>query len=139
MLVACPGCPGSTPSTAVRIPPSLCLLFSTHCIPFIFGSSLPLAMLPSIPLLLHLMICLFVLQPEQHAHREHFTFLWTSSPFITVAVRNKTLTPLPHSPTHSNTHFFHPCYSVVVTTRVLCCWAFCRLAAAEEKGKPGEI
>lgn len=36
MLAVCPGCPGSTPSTAVRISPSFYLLLWTHCFPFIF-------------------------------------------------------------------------------------------------------
>lgn len=49
---------------------------------------------PATPLLLHLMGCLFVLQPELHAHREHFAFsLDFQLVGITVAVHNKTSTP----------------------------------------------
>lgn len=100
-------------------------------------SSLPLAILPSNPLLLHLMVCLFVLQQSYKLTGNTLHFLWTSTVCITVAVHNKM--PLP---THTHT-LLSPPLSIVATTHVCCYWAFCWLAGTEwreslEKRSVGE-
>lgn len=83
----------------VSLPPSIYLLLSTHRFPFIFALVFTSSHFTQHPHLFHLMGCLFMLQPELHAHREHFAF---SQDFqlvcITVAVHKKMVSPPPPTP-----------------------------------------
>lgn len=125
MLVACPGCPGSTPSTAVRIPPSIYLLLSARCFPFIFAlvftsSHFTQQPPPSPSLRLPLRV-------TTRATCKHFAFsLDFQLACITVAVHNKTVNP----------PSFRLCSLIVVATHVCCCQAFCLLAGTEAGESP---
>lgn len=126
MLVACPGSPGSTPYTAVRIPPSIYLLLSTHRFLFIsvlfftsshFTQHTP----PPPPSPSHgLPVC--VTTRATLCISQDFQLVC-----ITVAVHNKTVSRSPPPPLILL--FLHS--PIVVATRVCCCQAFAWLVGTE--------
>lgn len=113
--VVCPGSPGSTPSTAVRIPSRR----SSFVCALVFTSS----HFTQPPLLLHLHRA--VSSRYVHNRGTHFTLDFQLA-CISVAVHNKTCNPLADPP-------FHP--PIVVTTCVCCGGG---LAAGQWAQRPGE-
>lgn len=101
MLVACPGSPGSTPSTAVRISPSISLLLSTRRFPFICALSFTsshFTLRPPPLFFISCAACLCYSHGYMHTANTFAFSLDFQLVCIIVAVYNKTVNPSPPPP-----------------------------------------